>query len=111
MIGAKMIADGAMGHMDRSVWYEGSIIGTDKLANSILGNALRAMYDDVTLDITVEGVGPTRIELTPGISEAEVGHEFAKLRLGANVLGLVANALRSHIISGGNGVLVIVIDL
>ena len=110
MMGAKMIARGAMGDMNRSVWYEGSIIGTGKLATSILGNALRSMYEDITINITVEGVGPTTIKLTPGTSEIEAGNEFAKLRVGNNVLGMVANAIRSHIMSGG-GDLDIIIDL
>jgi len=106
-----MIATGAMGVMERSVWHEGSILGTGKLSSNILGNAMRSMIDDITIDITVEGVGPTRLNLSPGDSALDVQAEFAKLRIRDNVLGMIANAMRSHIISGGHGTLELIIDL
>ncbi len=111
MIGAKMIANGAMGTMNRSVWMEGSIAGTGELATNIMRRAIRELMDTITVDITVEGVGPTRIVIEADSTPLEVGAEFAKLRIGGNVLGLVANAIRSHNLSGGSGVLDIVIDL
>ena len=111
MIGAKMIANGAMGPMERSVWYEGSILGTDKMCSNILQNAIRGMMDELVIDLTVEGVGPTRLTFQPGANPIDVQNEFAKHRIRDNVLGLIANAIRSHIISGGNGVLDLNIDL
>lgn len=111
MIGAKMIANGAMGTMDRSVWSEGSVLGTGKMSSSILQNAVNMIMDPLIMDVTVEGVGPTRLEFRPGVAPLEVQAEFAKMRIRDNVLGLIANAIRSHLISGGNGVLEVIIDL
>ncbi len=111
MIGAKMIASGAMGDMTRSVWLEGSIIGTGNLAGNILQNAIRSMIDNVTINVTVEGVGPTQIILTPSSSPLDAAAEFGRLRIRDNVLGMIANALRSHAMCGGGGTLDIIIDL
>jgi hypothetical protein len=112
MIGAKMTAKGAMGDMALSVWKEGSIIGTGKTSSAIMQRALGGLGQNLDIDLTVDGRGPTQIVLTPSMGATAAAVTFGNLGIRDNVLGMIANAIRSHIISGGNGeLLTIDVDL
>lgn len=111
MMGAKMRAEGAMGVMERSVWSEGGVLGTGKLSGRIMDNALRMLMGDVPIELFVDGTGPTELLLQPSTAAIVAQGWFANLGIRDNVLGMIANAIRSHSISGCTGTLKIEIWL
>lgn len=103
MIGAEMRATGNMGEMNRSVWREGSIAGTGRVAEAVTGSALQAAKSldaNFTLNMTVDGRSFS-MQINSNTTPDDMARLFREAGLGENVAGMVGNAMRSHIMSGG----------
>ena len=113
MIGARMVAEGAMGRMERQVWAEGDVLGTGKVAHAVLDNAVNIIHSlgkTLKVALTIES-RPYDLHIDAGTTVEQLASNLSSWGVRANVAGLIANAIRSHVLAGGNGPLRIDIDL
>jgi hypothetical protein len=106
MIGARMVATGAMGTMTREVWSEGSVLGTGRVAHAVADNAVRTIHavsgEAFDFDLRVDGA-PSVVHLAAGATAMDLERQLAAVGVRENVAGMIGNAIRSHIGSGGGG--------
>lgn len=102
MIGAKMIADGAMGKMTREVWSEGDLSHEKIVAPLVMESVLSGIQTPLQIELKVDG-SPRAISIDPGSDSGQVLAKFEAQGAPDHVQGMIAHAIFSHLMSAGNG--------